>query len=508
MKISIWSANHFRSLPLKTKAKAVSIISCGVLFAFFFSCTAALSYYNYSFKRLFDTSYLQSDAMTRMSELSRAVAVYESAPTRETRELVADSFARGWALFERFPDDPRQQSEESRMLKTAILRTYGTYERKVQELFALGSRKLHTTDYYLKYYEIVEIGDYVDTYLEQLIQENLHESNALYQAQSRLLYAAPAVLGVLLLLSGGVLLRVERWFSGQIIRPVIALADAARTLAAKQMDIPDVPVLDSDDEIGDLTHTFNRMKDDCRSLLTAQQEKEELTRELYEERLEHIDAENRLSAAQLAVLKQQINPHFLFNTLTLISQTAQQEGAGETGELIQQLSVLLRHNLYNRQDWVTVQQELDMLYSYMYIQESRFLERVAFWVECEVPPEAYSIPTFTLQPLVENAVSHGVVPKEAGGVIRVRLRLCRDVLRVTVSDNGVGMDAAVCGRLNRLEDVPAGQNSGIGVVNVARRLAILCPGSSFRVASWPNIGTCIRMELPRAQAENRAAKEA
>ena len=181
MKISIWSANHFRSLPLKTKAKAVSIISCGVLFAFFFSCTAALSYYNYSFKRLFDTSYLQSDAMTRMSELSRAVAVYESAPTRETRELVADSFARGWALFERFPDDPRQQSEESRMLKTAILRTYGTYERKVQELFALGSRKLHTTDYYLKYYEIVEIGDYVDTYLEQLIQENLRESNALYR---------------------------------------------------------------------------------------------------------------------------------------------------------------------------------------------------------------------------------------------------------------------------------------------------------------------------------------
>jgi hypothetical protein len=142
------------------------------------------------------------------------------------------------------------------------------------------------------------------------------------------------------------------------------------------MDIPDVPVCGSDDEIGDLTRTFNRMKDDCRSLLTAQQEKEELTRELYEERLSHIAAENQLSAAHLAMLKQQINPHFLFNTLTLISQTAQQENAGETGRLIQQLSILLRHNLYDRQDRVTIRQELETLYSYMYIQESRFLDRV------------------------------------------------------------------------------------------------------------------------------------
>lgn len=494
-------------MPLRTKAKSFSLVSLCVLFAFFISCTAALAYYNYSFKRLFDASYLQSDAMSRMSELSRAIAAYENAPNRESRALIEEQFARGWEIFRRLPDDPRRQSEEARMLKTAILRTYGTYEKSVQRLFSLGAYRRHTTEYYLQYYETVEIGDYVDTYLEQMLQENLRAGNALYRIQSRILYLAPAVLAALLVLSAIVLLRVQRWFAGQILDPVIALADAARTLAENQMDIPDVRAVDSDDEIGDLTRTFNRMKDDCRSLLIAQQEKEELTRELYEERLQHIAAENQLSAAQLAMLRQQINPHFLFNTLTLISQTAQQEQASETDELIRQLSVLLRCNLYDRQDRVSVRQELETLYSYMYIQESRFLDRVAFWVDCAVAPEEYSIPTFILQPLVENAVSHGVAPKAAGGVIRVRIALRRGALRITVTDNGVGMDRAVRGRLNRLEDVPAGQDSGIGVVNVARRLSILCPGSRFHVASWQNIGTCIRIELPLNWARQREAKE-
>lgn len=489
-------SNRFRSMPLKSKAQAIGVLSFCLLILLSVSCIAALGYYNYSFKRLFDTSYLQSDAMTQMRELSRTIAAFESDPGADTRQLVEDGLADGWALFERFPDDPRRQSEETRLLKNAILRTYATYENRVHELFRMSIYDLRTTEYYVKYYEIEEIGDYINTYLEQIIQENLREGNSLYQTQSRILYVVPLVFAVLLLLSGAVVMKILRWFSGRILRPVVALADAARTLAANQMDIPDVPVPGREDEISDLTRTFNRMKDDCRSLLTAQQEKEELTRELYEERLEHIDAENRLSAAQLAVLKQQINPHFLFNTLTLISETARKESAGDTESLIQQLSVLLRHNLYTRQDRVSLQQELDMLYSYMYIQESRFLDRVVFWVECEVPLEAYSIPTFTLQPLVENAVSHGVVPREAGGVIRVKIHLHGEALRITVTDNGVGMDKAVQDRLNRLEDVPAGQNSGIGVVNVARRLAIVCPQSTFKVASWRNIGTCIRIDLP------------
>ena len=497
-------SNRFRSMPLKWKAQAIGALSFCLLILLSFSCIAALGYYNYNFKRLFDTSYLQSDAMTQMRDLGRSIAAFESDPGADARQLIEDGFSDGWALFERFPDDPRRQSEEARLLKNAVLRTYATYEKRVHELFTMSIYNLRTTEYYVKYYEIEEIGDYIDTYLEQMIQENLREGNSLYQMQRRVLYVVPCVLAVFLLLSGAVVMGILRWFSGQILQPVVALADAARTLAANQMDIPDVPVPGRGDEISDLTRTFNRMKDDCRSLLTAQREKEELTRELYEERLEHIDAENRLSAAQLAVLKQQINPHFLFNTLTLISETARRESAGDTESLIQQLSVLLRHNLYTRQDRVSIQQELDVLYSYMYIQESRFLDRVAFWVECEVPLDAYSIPTFTLQPLVENAVSHGIVPKEEGGVIRVKIHPHGGALRITVTDNGVGMGKAVLGRLNRLEDVPAGQNSGIGVVNVARRLAILCPQSTFKVASWQKIGTCIRIDLPLDWAKNNS----
>ena len=164
------AAGRLRAMPLKMKAKAVGALSFCLLFVISFSCTASLAYYNYSFKRLFDTSYLQSDAMTAMSDLGRAVAGYEIAPNQETRRLIEDQFARGWALFRRFPDDPRRQSEESRMLKNAILRTYATYEKRVRELFRMGSYGLHTTDYYVKYYEIVEIGDYIDTYLEQMIQ--------------------------------------------------------------------------------------------------------------------------------------------------------------------------------------------------------------------------------------------------------------------------------------------------------------------------------------------------
>ena len=141
----------------------------------------------------------------------------------------------------------------------------------------------------------------------------------------------------------------------------------------------------------------------------------------------------------MEVLVKQMNPHFLFNTLNVIAGMANLENAEITEKMIRSLSTLFRYTVHNEMHVVPLKREMDMLEQYTYLQHMRFGARIRFVTDCNVDENRYEIPPFTLQPLVENAVIHGISPKIEGGKIRIKVWENKSFLFITVADNGVGI---------------------------------------------------------------------
>jgi two-component system, LytTR family, sensor kinase len=201
-----------------------------------------------------------------------------------------------------------------------------------------------------------------------------------------------------------------------------------------------------------------------------------------------------LQEAQLRALKAQINPHFLFNSLTLLGYTALEENAARTEEIAYSLSDLLRYSLRNMSTSVELGEEMEMIEQYLAIQKIHFGDRLQSEVCLDPELQRFEIPCMVLQPLVENAVIHGAEPLVRPVTIKVGAYRENGRLVLQVSDDGVGMAQEV------LEPIQAGLFAGngrsLGLQNVFQRLASEY-GSAFSVAaeSAPDAGTTLRLLL-------------
>ena len=160
------------------------------------------------------------------------------------------------------------------------------------------------------------------------------------------------------------------------------------------------------------------MKHATRKNIQTLEENQRLAEQLHREAMERAEMEKRLETTRMDLLQSQIKPHFLFNTLNSISGMAEIEDAEVTDSMIRSLSRLFRYNLHTSDQFVSLSQELEVARDYLYLQKMRFGDRVQY----EVLPEPGSseaqklgdinVPVFLLQPLVENAVLHGIAKKE------------------------------------------------------------------------------------------------
>jgi signal transduction histidine kinase len=201
--------------------------------------------------------------------------------------------------------------------------------------------------------------------------------------------------------------------------------------------------------------------------------------------------EAKLAQAQLEVLKMQLHPHFLFNTLHAIS-TLIHKDPDAADEMVAQLSDLLRMTLATiGVQEVTLQQELEFLGRYLDIQKMRFQDRLQ--VVIDVPSEVLDarVPNQVLQPIVENAIRHGVDASSGHGSIRVQARASEHMLVLTVKDDGPGLKPGA-------EEAPKdGRAAGIGLANTRARLRELYgPASTLQLANHPEGGTLVTMSLP------------
>jgi signal transduction histidine kinase len=185
---------------------------------------------------------------------------------------------------------------------------------------------------------------------------------------------------------------------------------------------------------------------------------------------------------ELAALKAQVHPHFLFNTLNSISSTVYAD-PGDAREMIADLAQLLRHSLDSiNRDTVPLRDELGMAASYLSLEARRFSDRLGVNVRVDVPDNALRapVPPMVVQPLVENAVKHGIGPKKDGGTIQLRVHQHRDRLRVSVEDDGIGPGNALPLPNDDPADRPQGNgqplssgaksSGGVGLVNTDTRL--------------------------------------
>ena len=206
-------------------------------------------------------------------------------------------------------------------------------------------------------------------------------------------------------------------------------------------------------------------------------------------RIEHRlqEQEKLLMAARVEALASQINPHFLFNTLTSISSLIRSKP--ETARtLIVKLSGLLRRLLRSQEHFVTLREELEAIDEYLDIESIRFGPKLR--IEKAIDPASLDVvvPSMLLQPLVENSIKHGLAPKVGEGRITIRSQRQNGHAIIDVIDNGVGVDARHAGRI---------RHGGIGLRNVNERLRVIY-GANYQLQldSVPGEGTCARIVIP------------
>ena len=199
--------------------------------------------------------------------------------------------------------------------------------------------------------------------------------------------------------------------------------------------------------------------------------------------------ESRLAQSQLEVLRMQLQPHFLFNTLHTISAFMQEGEIEAADRMISRLSDLLRLALESAgAQEVPLRQEMDFLQRYLEIQQIRFQDQLR--VRLDVPDELLDacVPSLILQPLVENAIKHGVTPRAEGGEVTVTVSREQDVLRVTVRDDGPGLSGSSARSAN---------GGGVGLANTQARLAQLYGDRHrFSVANHPAGGVLVELSIP------------
>ena len=202
-------------------------------------------------------------------------------------------------------------------------------------------------------------------------------------------------------------------------------------------------------------------------------------------------AEEAQRKAELWALQSQIGPHFLFNTLNSISQMALLEGAEQAPEAIYSLGRLLRRSMKQSISLVPLREELEFTREYMRIKQILGYEHIHYHEKIDPGAENILLPAFTIQPMVENAVGHGLEPLPQGGNVTVTATREDGFVILRILDDGLGFDPQV------VKPRAGGEMTGIGITNVRERLRLFY-GSKFehRVISAPGEGTTIYFKIP------------
>ncbi|MFA9557079.1 sensor histidine kinase [Evansella sp. AB-rgal1] len=255
----------------------------------------------------------------------------------------------------------------------------------------------------------------------------------------------------------------------------------------KKQNFETIPSSGDKDEIGELTSEFNKMSRTINKLIN----------EVYIANIEKKDLELKEKQAQLSALQSQINPHFLFNALETIRMRSVIKGEKETAKIIQNMAKIFRNSLTWGKEWVTVQEEMNLIICFLEIQKYRFGDKLEYELEVDTNVNNFIIPNMAFLPFVENASIHGIEPVKENGKIHLKIHLENDHVVYTIRDNGAGMSKEKRERLmeSLLKEESMGES--VGIKNVYYRLKLYFKEDfQFTIDSSPGEGTIVQIKLP------------
>jgi two-component system sensor histidine kinase YesM len=241
--------------------------------------------------------------------------------------------------------------------------------------------------------------------------------------------------------------------------------------------------VEGNDEIGMFLRTFNRMAIRIKNLLRKVEEKESQKREY-----------------ELALIQQQIKPHFLYNTLDIIYMLSEMDMKKETLKATKSLADFYRGTLSNGRQIISIQEEISALEDYLYIQNLKYSDVFEYSIEVDKDILKYNIMKLTLQPLVENAIYHGLKPRGRLGKLNIIGRSIENKIEIAVKDDGIGMREKAVSRLDKSESGKKQQH--FGLFSVKNRITLYFGDEAgLKIISKENEGTTIIITLPKVEGD-------
>ncbi len=349
-------------------------------------------------------------------------------------------------------------SDKSRIKLEVIRRTMNTLSRYVDKMgqqIEAGSR---VNDNEKVLYDIRGVSAVVQSATQEYMLFEVNQAEQEYK-DNKARFTQLVIIYLILLPVVTIFSFAAAWIiSASIYIPIKKLQNVTATITRN--DLQALLTSHNVDEITELGMSFNIMIEKIRQLLDAKVKEQEI-----------------LKKAELKALQAQINPHFLYNTLDTIVWMAQDNKVNQVIDIVQALSNFFRIALSKGEDWITIAQEIEHIRCYLTIQKLRYHDILDYKIEADEDILSGTILKLTLQPLVENALYHGIKYKRGGGTITVRARRAgADQVRLEISDDGVGFTPY---KLNRLQELLADDSgpismseSGFGLENVHKRIQL------------------------------------
>lgn len=269
-------------------------------------------------------------------------------------------------------------------------------------------------------------------------------------------------------------------FSKHINTPINNLLKSMKRFELGHFD-EEIPILNND-EIGELGRAYNGMAKNTNELINK----------VY-------IAEMHAKQAELNLLQEQINPHFLYNTLDTIYWKLLSNNQHETSDMIYSLSQIFRLSLNNGQDFITIQEELTLVQNYLHLQKKRYKHKLDYIINCDDKTQHYIIPKLIIQPYVENAIVHNIDYECDPLIISIDVTLQEDKLQISIMDNGQGFDYAYV----------LVHKKCVALNNVKERLSIIYGSNEHDlvITSTPKLGTKISLNLGKIGADNHVSND-
>ncbi len=302
---------------------------------------------------------------------------------------------------------------------------------------------------------IDEVDFEIERSINQLINHYLKYMNIEFEEQSTHLKRLFYLMNLAMLFTFFFLLTQNHLISDRILSSIRKLSNAAANIANKNFEAPDIEERNFL-ELNQVSGTFDNMKHTIRDMIIELKENHQM-RDLLQE-------------AKIKVLQMQMNPHFMFNTLSLVVRNIQLDEKETSIQLIHSISRILRSSIEVNSLAIPLDEEIDLLEAYIYIQKLHLRGRVTFYLDVRksFTNEEFLIPPLTIQPLVENSIKHGLKDMIKDGRVEILITEKPEYMEVVVSDNGIGFQTNKTGHECEY-GIP---KTSIGLDNVKERLAL------------------------------------